>query len=173
MRNDINICTCAFSLAMLATLSACQADTNTTLESLMNLDSKHQKKEAKYVILNVVAFNYYDRPIHDVYLSGKGAAGAMSAYGGAHGIIAGVQLPLGEQTLTWELGGPKGTPRNGETVTVKNKLVIEISNLRQGVRYLGLHIYPDATAELNFAEDLPEMTERGRELYNARRKNGD
>lgn len=155
----------ATAMAFMVPLTACQADTNSTSTTPMTTIKQAENRE--YVVLNIEAFNYYDRSIHDVSLSGKGASGAMSAFGGAQGIIAGVQLPLGSQTLTWELGGPKGTHRNGETLTIKNKLAIDKASIPAGTRYLGLHIYPDETAELTFVAGLPEMTPRGQKLFEA------
>jgi len=111
------------------------------------------------VSLEVVLFSYLDRPIFDVLLSGTdvGVAGAYPASG--MGSMSGVDLRTGPQTLSWRLDGPKGMPRNGETVQVKNPLVLE--GVRREHRFLGLHIYDDDTAELIPEEHFPQRSERG------------
>ena len=158
MRNDIKICTCGFSLALLATLSACQADTNST-GGTTPMNNSNGTNQRAYVILNAVTFNYTKTAVFDVFLSGKNAGGAGPLSGGG-GIMAGVQLPLGEQTLIWRLDGPEGMARNGDTVTAKNKLVIERERIPSDARYVGVHLYPDDTAELSFANGLPMVCQR-------------
>ena len=116
----------------------------------------------KRVVLDLVTYNYLDRPIFDVYLN-KVDIGGGNAYGGS-GIITGVAIPLGPQVLTWRLDGPKGTPRNGETVTLKNALVLTAEQIPVDARYIGVHIYPDETAEVTFSEYFPDTTPRGDEL---------
>lgn len=69
----------------------------------------------KEIGLSVVLYSYVNRPIFDVLLNGSDI-GLANSYGGG-GIIA-EAIPFGPQTLTWRLDGPKGTPRNGETVKV-------------------------------------------------------
>ena len=160
----------AVAMALLCLLSACKAGGNT--EGIAMKSDVGQQKERQYIVLNIVAFNYYDRSIFDIYLSGHSASGALSAFGGAKGIVAGVHLPLGKQTLTWVLDGPEGMIRNGETVTTKSNLLIERSQIPNGTRYLGLHIYPDETAEITYADGPPSMTPRGRKLYDERKRNG-
>ena len=114
------------------------------------------------VVLHLVTYNYLDRPIHDVFLN-KVDIGGGNAFGGS-GIITGVTIPLGPQTLTWELGGPRGMARNGETVAVKNALILTADQIPPDARYIGVHIYPDDTAEFTFSEHFPDTTPRGDEL---------
>lgn len=109
--------------------------------------------------LNVVMYSYVDRVITDIIFNGTDL-GVANRYGGT-GIITGVRAPIGPQTLIWTLGGPKGTPRNGQQMAVKNKLEISFADIPFGTRYLGLHLYPDDTAEITFAEFIPERTVRG------------
>lgn len=65
-----------------------------------------------YIALDVEMFSYVDRAIHDIMFDGTDL-GVMNRYGGT-GTITGVRIPYGVQSLTWVLGGPEGTPRNGE-----------------------------------------------------------
>ena len=62
--------------------------------------------------------------------------------------------------------------RNGDTVTAKNKLVIDRERIPSDARYVGVHIYPDDTAELSFANGLPKATDRGRQLWEEGSRNG-
>ena len=163
MHNDRRIYVRAFILALLSPLSACQADSNPT-DGTFPMNQSKGNNQREYVTFNAVTFNYTKTAVFDVFLSGKNAGGAGPLSGGG-GIMAGVQIPLGEQTLTWILGGPEGMARNGETVTCKNKITIEKTSIPSETRYVGVHIYPDDTAELTFANGLPTATNRGRKLW--------
>ena len=79
--------------------------------------------------------------------------------------MTGVVIPLGPQTLTWRLGGPRGTPRNGETVTAKNALTLAAAQIPADANYLGVHVYPDETAEFSFSKYPPNPSARGEEIY--------
>jgi len=59
--------------------------------------------------------------------------------------------------------------RNGELVKVKNKVLISAEQIPAGTRYIGLHLYPDDTAEVTFAELIPESTTRGKTIRLARK----
>ena len=120
------------------------------------------KKMRDHTVLDVEMFSYVDRVIHDIIFNGTDL-GVMNRYGGT-GTITGVRIPYGIQTLTWVLGGPKGTPRNGEKMKIKNTLVITPEQIPPGAQALGLHLYPDDTAEVTFAESIPERTDRGRKI---------
>lgn len=120
-----------------------------------------------YVVLSVEMFSNLDRPIGEIMFNGEDL-GVMNKYG-TTGLITGVRIPFGAQTLTWMLDGPPGTPRNGEHVAIKNKLVITPEQIPQGARYLGLHLYPDDTAEVTFSESMPERTARGKQIKAARK----
>ncbi|SFG12101.1 hypothetical protein SAMN05518865_108204 [Duganella sp. CF458] len=115
------------------------------------------------IVLSVVLFSYMNRPIFDVLLNGSDI-GAAIAYGGGGGIMTGETIPFGPQKLSWCLGGPEGMPRNGDTVIAKNALAISRDQVPPNSRYLGVHIYPDDTAELTFAEYIPERTPRGESI---------
>ena len=113
-------------------------------------------------VLNVVMYSNLDRPIHDIIFNGSDL-GVANKFGGT-GTITGVRIPFGQQTLTWTLGGPEGMARNGEIAKVKNKLAISPEQIPSGTRYIGLHLYPDDTAEVTFAEFIPERTARGEKI---------
>lgn len=123
------------------------------------------------IVLSVVLYSYVDRPIFEVLLNGSDIGGAR-AYGGGIGIMTGETIPFGSQTLTWRLDGPKGTPRNGDTVKVKNTLVISKEQVAPNTRYIGVHIYPDETAELTFSQYIPEVSARGELILAEVRKRG-
>lgn len=121
----------------------------------------------KEIVLNVVMYSNLDRPIHDIIFNGTDL-GVANKYGGT-GTITGVRIPFGKQTLRWDLGGPEGMARNGERVQVKNTIVITREQIPPGTRYIGLHLYPDDTAEITFAEFIPERTTRGKQIRSNRK----
>jgi hypothetical protein len=122
----------------------------------------------KEITLNVVLYSYLNRPIFDVLLN-DGDIGVANAYGGG-GVMTGVTIPFGPQTLSWRLDGPKGTPRNGETVAVKNSLILTKDQTPPQAEYLGVHIYPDSTAELFLSQYIPEISPRGQKILDEVRK---
>jgi hypothetical protein len=109
--------------------------------------------------LNVVLFNYLNRPIFDVFIDGKVGRGSDAYPATGAGIITGVPFDLGPKTVTWRLDGPKGTPRNGDTISNKNPL--RLDTVTQGAKYLGVHIYPDDTADLTTSIGIPDLHPRG------------
>jgi hypothetical protein len=125
------------------------------------------KNMQDYTVLDVEAFSNLDRPISDIMFNGEDL-GVMNKYGGT-GLITGVRIPFGVQTLTWTLGGPEGTPRNGEHMKIKNTLIILPEQIPAGTKYLGLHLYPDDTAEVTFSDSMPERTARGKKIKAARK----
>ena len=125
------------------------------------------KKMQNYAVMDIEMFSYIDRAVGDIMFNGTDL-GVMNKYGGT-GLITGVRIPFGVQTLTWMLDGPKGTPRNGEIVKVKNALVIAPEQIPLGSQFLGLHLYPEDTAEIIFSESMPERTARGRKILAARK----
>lgn len=124
----------------------------------------------KEIWLNVVMNSYVDR-VHTNIFFNNTTLGVTSKFG-TTGTIAGVRIPFGVQTLEWTLGGPKGTPRNGELVKIKNHLEISPEDVPSGTRYLGLHLYPDDTAEITFSPAIPDLTDRGEKILAARKKQG-
>ncbi|MEO7577790.1 MAG: hypothetical protein ABIT83_09250 [Massilia sp.] len=111
------------------------------------------------VTLDVVVFSYLDRPIFDVFIDGKvgESSGVYPETGGS--TVAGVALDLGPKKVSWRLDGPKGTARNGDTVVAKNAL--SLAPPPPGSKYLGVHIYPDDTAELVASQFYPQPSKRG------------
>lgn len=126
-----------------------------------------ERKMQKETVLNVVMYSHLNRPIHDIVFNGTGL-GVANKYGGT-GTITGVRIPFGRQTLTWGLGGPEGMARNGEQVKMNNEIVISPEQIPPGTRYIGLHLYPDDTAEVTFAEFIPERTPRGKKILSTRK----
>jgi hypothetical protein len=125
----------------------------------------------KKVVLNVVVYNYTDRPIFEVLLNGRIGHGAPPYFGG-NAVYAGATISLGPQTLIWRLGGPKGTPRNGDVVATKNALMLTADQIPGDARYLAIHIYPDDTTELTFTHDLPEATLHGQKILEEVERSG-
>lgn len=123
----------------------------------------------KYIVLDVVMYSNVDRVITDIIFNNTDL-GVMNRYGST-GTIVGVGIPFGIQILQWTLGGPKGTPRNGEVVTINKQLTISQQQIPEGTRYLGLHLYPDDTAEVTFDKFLPQRIRRGKEDRLKRNKN--
>jgi hypothetical protein len=111
------------------------------------------------VTLDVVFFNYLDRPIFDAFVDGKGGDSARPYPATGGSTITGVTLSTGPKKVTWRLDGPEGTPRNGETVTAKNTPVLP--DVSRDARYLAVHIYPDETVELVVTRHYPRATDRG------------
>jgi hypothetical protein len=126
-----------------------------------------EKRMQKETVLNVVMYSYMDRVITDIIFNGTDL-GVMNRYG-TTGTITGVRIPFGVQTLKWTLDGPEGTPRNGEQVKVKNNVVISPEQISPDTRYIGLHLYPDDTVEVTFAEFIPGSTPRGKEIRSKRK----
>jgi len=136
------------AMIVLAPLSGCDAQ-----------DYFKRGSMKKQVVLDVVLYSYLDRPIFDIFLNGQLAGGAAAAYGGGGGIISGVVIPLGPQTLTWRDAG------TGQTFVAKKPLIITADQIPANARYLGVHVYPDETAEFTFAQYMPAPSARGEEIY--------
>jgi len=134
------------ALGMIVPLSACSQGANV-------------KKE---IVLNVEMYSYINRGVVYIIFNGTDL-GVMAPFGGT-GTITGVRIPFGVQALKWTLDGPKGMPGNGTVIEVKNKLIITPDQIPQGTRYIGLHIYPDYTAEVTFSDGIPDRTERGEKI---------
>ena len=137
-------------ITLLALLVACQPD-------------RDEPAAPKIVHFDVNLHSYLDRPIFDVMLNGKfiGDTG-RPPHRGRGGLVTGVAVPLGEQVITWRLGGPRGTPGNGDTIQAANKPVLTAPEKDE--TYLGVHIYPDNTVELIPEQFWPDKTEKGEAL---------
>lgn len=119
---------------------------------------------------DVMAFNFLDRPILDIHLNGLDI-GVASKYG-MSGVVGGVPVPMGPQTLSWRLDGPRGTPGNGERVTTQSVIVLKENEIPPDAEYLGIYIYPDNTVEFIFSKFIPANSARGREVVKELEKNG-
>jgi hypothetical protein len=121
-----------------------------------------------HVYLNISLFSYLDRPIFDVRMNGTdfGAAPAHGFYG-TNDIMIMQSIRLGRQVVTWRLDGAAGTARNGETVEAKNQPIF--TEVPRGIKWLGLHIYPDETVELKVSSGTGDelQSERGRKIIEA------
>ena len=144
------------ALALGLPLSACGQ--HNPLGGLMQSETIH---------LNAVLFSSYDHidnfnvVIFDVFINGVWVGDG----GSGTGVIVGAKFNFGPQIITSRLGGPEGMPRNGDTVSAKNHLVLRREDVPPGTNYIGIHIYPDETAEFNFAVDsYPQETPRGKLL---------
>lgn len=120
------------------------------------------KKEA---VLDVVLYNYSEIMIYDIYLNGIDL-GLASPYGGGTGIVSGVTVPFGPQTLTWRDAG------SGKSFFIKNSLSLTPEQILSNTYSLGVHIYPDNTAEFTFSQYMPDTTSRGDKIIEEARKNG-
>lgn len=120
------------------------------------------------VVLDMVLFNYWDRPIFAVDVDGIGY-GVSDAYPATgKSTTTDVEFKLGPKIVTWKLDGPKGTPRNGEKLQNKNKLELTRNQIVSGAKFLSVHIYPDETVELITSVHFPHISVR-REEQEARR----
>jgi len=127
-------------------------------------------KNRKEIVLNVVMYSYVDRVITDIIFSGTDL-GVANKHGGT-GIMTGVRIPYGNQTLEWTLDGPEGMARNGERVKMKKKIVISPKQVPQGTQYIGLHLYPDDTVDITFAKTIPDRTPRGEKILSELKEYG-
>lgn len=113
------------------------------------------------VALDLVVFNYLDRPIFAVNVDGIGyeVSGAYPETGKS--TTTGFELKLGPKIVTWKLDGPKGAARVGEKVQNKNVLELNQNQIVPGSKFLSVHIYPDDTVELITSVHFPHATARG------------
>lgn len=123
------------------------------------LSSASEAKDMR-VVLDLVVFNYLDRPIQAVTVDGAGyeVSGAYPETGKS--TTVGFGFKLGPKTVTWRLDGPKGAPRNDEKVQNKNPLELSRSQIVPGAKFLSVHIYPDDTVELITTVNFPHVSAR-------------
>lgn len=120
---------------------------------------KGEKPMKSVIGIDVVLFSFLDRNIFNIYLNGE-TLGVASKYGSTS-VVTDVSVPMGEQKLNWRLDGPKGMARNGETVNMKNKVILRASDIPTSATYMGVYIYPDDTVEFTFTEYMPRNSARG------------
>ena len=130
---------------------------------------KSGKRMKSSIGIDVVVFSLLDRPILDIYLNDEdlGIAGKY----GSTSVVTGVHVPMGEQALSWRLDGPPKTPRNGDTVHMKNRVILTASAIPSDATYMAIHIYPDDTAEFSFTKFMPDLSARGEAILEAVEKN--
>lgn len=129
--------------------------------SILSIPACGEKHMRTY--LHISLFSYLDRPIFDVYMNETDFMGAMAyAFNGANAVMTDQPITLGPQMVSWRLDGPKGTPRNGETVRAKN--IPLLTNIPKDVKWLALHIYDDDTVEIKLSKGSGSEleTERGK-----------
>lgn len=147
------------SLSALALLTSCMQQTEPLPAQGKNMTDS--KKDVAY--FDVALHSYLDRPIFDVYLNGIDiGVAAGQPHRGAGGLMTGVAVPLGPQSVSWRLDGPEGMPGNGDTVNAKNQPILSRPDAKKG--YLGVHIYPDNTVEVIPESYWPEKTPKGLEI---------
>ena len=106
--------------------------------------------------MNVVVFNYWHRPLVDVYVNDQHVgAGFASHYrdGGTGGsITCCVPIKSGNINIKWMLGGGPTDSDVGKIMTATAKL----DNIKPGAKYLGVYLYEDGTVELDTGVGIPE-----------------
>jgi hypothetical protein len=113
--------------------------------------------------IDVVLYSFLNRHIFDIRLNGE-TLGVASKYGSTS-VVGRVTVPMGRQTLTWRLDGPEGMARNGETVTMKNSLILNPDDIPANAAYMGVYLYPDDTVEITFTEHMPRNSTRGKAIF--------
>ena len=131
---------------------------------------KSKKPIKSEIEIDVVMYSFLDRHIFNIYLNGE-TLGVASKYGSTS-VVTGVTVPMGEQKLSWRLDGPKGMARNGETVNMKNKVILKASDIPTNAHYMGVYLYPDETVEFTFSEYMPGNSKRGEAIFEELEKNG-
>ena len=56
----------------------------------------------------------------------------------------------------------EGTPRNGDMVEMRKKVVISPDDVPRNAGYIGMYLYPDETAEFTLSEYIPGQTDTAR-----------
>lgn len=126
-------------------------------------EKKMSNRQGDTAYFDVSAISYIERPIFEIKLNG------IEVGTGGGGLMTGVAVKLGPQSVTWRLDGAdsKGVPykNNGDTVKAKNTPIL--TNVDPSFRYLGVHIYPDNTVEIIPERYWPEKTEKGEAINRA------
>ncbi len=105
--------------------------------------------------LNVVVFNYWPRPMADVYVDGQHVGAGFGAYGpgGTGGKISCChEARTGKVEIKWMLGGGEDDPMTGNMMSA----VAELKEIKPNARYLGVYLYPDGTVALDTARGIPD-----------------
>lgn len=137
-------------------LMACSQSPGNTTKS----EKKMNGQAGQTVYFDVALFAYLERPIFDVLLNGIdiGVGGGQPQRGNG-GLMTGVPVKLGPQTITWR------DASTGKTYAAAN--IPELKPSPSEFRYLGVHIYPDNTVELIPERFWPEKTPKGEAINRA------
>jgi hypothetical protein len=105
--------------------------------------------------LNVVVFNYWPRPMADVYVDGQHVGAGFGAFGpgGTGGSISCCHsVKSGPVKVDWMLDGPPGDPLTGKTMSASTSL----KEIKAGAKYLAVYLYADGTVALDTAKGIPD-----------------
>jgi hypothetical protein len=114
---------------------------------------------AKAMEMNVVVFNYWPRPLADVYVNKMHVGAGYGAFGpGGTGskISCCFEVKPGRIRLEWILDGPLSDSLTGS----KRDAEVELSNVGTGHDYLGVYLYPDGTAAVTTSRGIPDDRKR-------------
>jgi hypothetical protein len=104
--------------------------------------------------MNVVVFNYWPRPMADVYVDGQHVGAGFGAFGpgGTGGSISCChKVKPGQVKIDWMLDGPPNDPFTGRTMSASASL----NEIKPGAKYLGVYLYADGTVRLDTAKGIP------------------
>ena len=105
--------------------------------------------------MNVVVFNYWPRPLADVYVNGQhlGAGYGEFGPGGTGGSISCChKVKAGSVKVDWVLDGRADDPLTGTKMSASG----ELKEVKPGATYLGVYLYPDGTVALDTAKGIPD-----------------
>lgn len=105
--------------------------------------------------MNVVVFNYWPRPMADVFVDGQhiGAGYGEFGPGGTGGSISCCfKVKTGTVKVNWMLDGRPDDPLTGKTMSA----TVELKEIKPNARYLGVYLYPDGTVALDTAKGIPD-----------------
>jgi hypothetical protein len=114
---------------------------------------------AKAVEMNVVVFNYWPRPLADVYVNKMHVGAGFGAFGpGGTGskIYCCIEVKQGHMQLEWILDGPLSDPFTGS----KRAAAVQLQNVAAGHDVLAVYLYPDGTAAVTTSRGIPDDRKR-------------
>lgn len=112
--------------------------------------------------VEVVVFNYTERPIAEITVQDQYMGGFYQAYGPGGtggGIYCCIDVTPGEAEVKWEVGWPVKDPLPPEGINRVGSSVIPKPN--GPYKYLGIHIYPDEKVEFTLTRDIPPEKKEG------------
>ena len=105
--------------------------------------------------MNVVVFNYWPRPLADVYVNGQHLGAGYGEFGpGGTGskVSCCYKVTAGTIKVDWMLDGRPDDPLTGKTMSAS----AELKETMPGANYLGVYLYPDGTVALDTAKGIPD-----------------